>query len=131
MTGLTLTVYEAIDERITDPTVRHPRARTEEEVAREFPDAPRPARLVHVHKGQRFRPHGTDSVGVIVSHPRQRRTVQFFYVHAPDVLHSINAYEFTDRFARLFGPRRRHTPAKVRHVRPTPVGAVQAVREAA
>lgn len=61
-----------------------------------------PKRLVPERRGQEFAPHGTDSVGVIASDPRRnRKTVQYRYRHDPDTLHSMDAHEFTDRFARL------------------------------
>jgi hypothetical protein len=127
MTGLTTTIFE----RISDPDTRHARVRTDEEVAAEFPEPKRAARLVHEHKGQRFRPHGTDSVGVILSHPNSRRSVQFIYRHDPDTVHSMPGHEFNDRFARLMPPRRRPTRGKraeVRHIRPVPAGIINAVR---
>lgn len=130
---MTQTIAEKDWERITDPERKHPRLRSEDEVAAEFPEPKRPERLVHERKGQKFRPHGTDSVGVIVSHPRSRKSVQFFYRHDPDTLHSMPAYEFTSRFARLFESRRKNRPngPAVRHVRPTPAAALAHMKEAA
>lgn len=63
-------------------------------------------RLIVKHRYQEFRPHGTDSVGVIVSSPKNRRSVQFFYKHDPDTVHSMLAHEFTERFASfIYKPR--------------------------
>lgn len=131
---MTQTIAEKDWERVTDPERRHPRLRSEDEVAAEFPDPPRPVRLLHERKGQKFRPHGTDSVGVIVSHPRSRKSVQFFYRHDPDTLHSMPAYEFTNRFARLFESRSRCNRPQgqgVRHIRATPPAALATMRDAA
>jgi hypothetical protein len=55
------------------------------------------ARLVPKRRGQRFRPHGTDSIGVIRSW--SAKTVQFNYLHEPSTPHSMGRHEFTARFA--------------------------------
>ena len=69
---------------------------------REAPVNRPPKRLQPERRGQQFIPHGTDSVGTIVSDPRRnRKTVQFRYAHDPDSLYEMNAHEFNDRFARL------------------------------
>lgn len=66
-----------------------------------------PKRLRAERRGQEFAPHGTDSVGVVVSDPRKnRRSVEFFYRHDPDTVHSMRADEFNDRFAYLLERRR-------------------------
>ena len=56
-------------------------------------------RLVPKHRGQRFRPHGTDAVGVITKWGRS--SVSFHYLHAPDVEHTLERHEFTERFAEM------------------------------
>ncbi|WP_336647562.1 hypothetical protein [Microbacterium sp. MMO-10] len=72
---------------------------------REAPVNRPPKRLIPERRGQQFIPHGTDSVGTIVSDPRRnRKTVQFRYAHDPDSLYEMNAHEFNDRFARLLPP---------------------------
>lgn len=130
MSGLTTTVLG----RMSDPQKWHPRARTEDEVAAEFPEPKRAERLVHKFRGQKFRPHGTDSIGRIVSHPRSRKSVQFVYRHDPDTVHSMPGHEFNTRFAVLFEPRtRRPRPAAdgIRQIRPTPVGLISSLKGAA
>lgn len=67
---------------------------TREEVEVKLPTR---ARLSPSYRGQRFRPHGTDAIGVIRSW--SKRTIQFHYLHAPDVPYSIERHEFTERFA--------------------------------
>lgn len=79
---------------------------------------PTRARLIPRHRGQRFRPHGTDSIGIVRSW--SNKTVQFHYLHAPDVPHSIERHEFTERFAawlpRPEAPKPLRPVAKVAHV---------------
>ncbi len=61
-----------------------------------------PKRHTDARRGQEFTPHGTDSVGVIVSDPqRSRKTIQFRYRHDPETLHAMQAHEFNDRFCGL------------------------------
>ncbi len=75
--------------------------RLEPTIFRQHPVVNRPPKRLSLKRGDLFTPHGTDSVGEVVSDPRRnKRTVQFRYRHAADVLHSMPAHEFTDRFAR-------------------------------
>lgn len=130
MSRLTSTILE----RTSDPEKWHPKARTEEEVAAEFPEPKRSERLVHEHRGQQFRPHGTDSIGRIISHPRSRKSVQFVYAHDADTVHSMPGHEFNTRFAELLEPRarrQRRAAQGVRQIRPTPVGALTNLKGAA
>ncbi len=122
MTGLHITVREAT----SDPETWHPRA-VEHHTAEHKP----PRRLRVERRRQRFRPHGTDSVGVIISSPDNRRSVQFYYEHDRDTVHSLPAYEFTDRFATLIDTRRPRARQDVRRVRPTAPGILSTIRKAA
>ncbi|WP_433584593.1 hypothetical protein [Microbacterium hydrocarbonoxydans] len=79
----------------------HKFERLEPTIFRQHPVVNRPPKRLGLKRGDLFTPHGTDSVGEVVSDPRRnKKTVQFRYRHAVDVLHSMPAHEFTDRFAR-------------------------------
>ncbi|MDR6867875.1 hypothetical protein J2Y69_002483 [Microbacterium resistens] len=88
-----------------------------------------PRRLIPERRGQEFTPHGTDSVGVIISDPkRNRRSVEFFYRHDPDTVHSMRADEFNDRFAYLIEKRRDRLPPKIRWISDGMGRAAEAMR---
>ena len=73
-----------------------------------------PKRHADARRGQEFTPHGTDSVGVIVSDPqRNRKTIQFRYRHDPETLHTMQAHEFNDRFCALGATPTRERTVKV------------------
>lgn len=80
----------------------HKFERLEPTIFRQHPVANRPPKRLTPKRGDLFTPHGTDSIGEVVSDLRRnKKTVQFRYRHSPDVLHSMPAHEFTNRFARL------------------------------
>lgn len=120
MTRLTITVASALGMAELAPTAPEERG---------VPDEYEPPKRLRFRRRDRFRPHGTDSVGIVLTDPqRNRRSVQFRYRHDPDTVHTLKAHEFNERFARIIPMRKPQKqsaqPRVLPQRRPLPAGLI-------